>query len=117
MKRSTKIRSITPGASACFFYRAALPLSSRTLNFTAGLIRRHRKPIGSRWRKLPPGKQALLVLVYLRKGETYPGLAAGFGVGTATAWRYVERPPPCSPRVPRSCARRSGTLKGQATPT
>jgi hypothetical protein len=30
------------------------------------------------------------VLVYLRKGETYPGLAAGFGVGTATAWRYVE---------------------------
>ncbi len=72
------------------FYRAALPLSSRTLNFTAGLIRRHRRSIGSRWRKLPPGKQALLVLVYLRKGETYPGLAAGFGVGTATAWRYVE---------------------------
>src|SRR5690348_7643147 len=72
------------------FYRAALPLSSRTLNFTAGVIRRHRQSIGSRWRKLPPGKQALLVLVYLRKGETYPDLAAGFGVGTATAWRYVE---------------------------
>ena len=72
------------------FYRAALPLSSRTLNYAAGIIRRHRKAIGSRWRKLPPGKQALLVLVYLRKGETYPDLAAGFGVGTATAWRYVE---------------------------
>jgi hypothetical protein len=72
------------------FYRAALPLSSRTLNFTAGIIRRHRKSIGSLWRKLNPGRQAMLVLVYLRKGETFAELAAGFGVGLATAWRYVE---------------------------
>jgi hypothetical protein len=72
------------------FYRAALPLSSRTLNFTAGLIRRRRKSIGSLWRKLNPGQQAMLVLVYLRKGETFTDLAAGFGVGLATAWRYVE---------------------------
>jgi hypothetical protein len=72
------------------FYRAALPLSSRTLNFTAGIIRRHRKSIGSLWRKLNPGQQAMLVLVYLRKGETFAELAAGFGVGLATAWRYVE---------------------------
>jgi hypothetical protein len=28
------------------FYRAALPLSSRTLNYTAGIIRRHLKAIG-----------------------------------------------------------------------
>ncbi len=27
---------------------------------------------------------------YLRKGETFAELAAGFGVGTTTAWRYVE---------------------------
>ena len=72
------------------FYRAALPLSSRTLNFTAGIIRRHRKSIGSLWRKLNPGRQAMLVLVYLRKGETFAELAAGFGVGLATAWRYAE---------------------------
>ena len=72
------------------FYRAALPLSSRTLNFTAGLIRRHRAAIGSPWRKLNPGQQALLVLVYLRKGETFAELAAGFAVGVATAWRYVN---------------------------
>ena len=32
----------------------------------------------------------MLVLAYLRKGETFAGLAAGFGVGVATAWRYVE---------------------------
>ena len=40
------------------FYRAALPLSSRTLNYAAGIIRRHRKDIGSCWRKLNPGRWA-----------------------------------------------------------
>ena len=72
-----------------FFCPAALPLSRQTLTYTAGLIRRHRRRIGSPWRKLNPGRQALLVLACLRKGETFAGLAAGFGVGTATAWRYV----------------------------
>src|SRR6266702_2188975 len=72
------------------FYRAALPLSSRTLTYVSGIIRRHRKWIGSRWRRLNPGKQALLVLAYLRKGEAFAELAAGFAVGTTTAWRYVE---------------------------
>ena len=72
------------------FYRAALPLSSKTLTYVSGIIRRHRKSIGSRWRRLNPGKQALLVLVHLRKGATFAELAAGFGVGTATAWRYVN---------------------------
>jgi len=72
------------------FYRAALPLSSRTLTFVAGLIRRHRAAIGSPWRKLNPARQALLVLAYLRKGDTFAELAAGFDVGTTTAWRYVN---------------------------
>jgi Helix-turn-helix of DDE superfamily endonuclease len=44
----------------------------------------------NRWRKLNPGQQGFLVLAYLRKGETFAELAAGFGVGTTTAWRYVE---------------------------
>ena len=72
------------------FYRAALPLSSRTLNYAAGIIRRHLKAIGSRWRKLNPGQEALLVLAYLRKGETFAHLAAGSGIGRTTAWRYVN---------------------------
>jgi CDGSH-type Zn-finger protein len=72
------------------FYRAALPLSSRSLNYAAGLIRRRLKATGSRWRKLSPGQEALLVLAYLRKGETFEDLAAGFGVGRTTAWRYVN---------------------------
>jgi len=67
------------------FYPAALPLSRQILDYVAGIIRRHRRRIGSCWRKLIPGRQALLVLAYLRKGETFAELAAGFGVGTATA--------------------------------
>src|SRR5688500_6711232 len=71
------------------FYRAAVDLSRSTLNYVAGLIRRRRKAIGSTW-LLNPGQQALLVLVHLRKGETFPELGAGFGISTTTAWRYVE---------------------------
>jgi Helix-turn-helix of DDE superfamily endonuclease len=65
-------------------------LSARTLSYVAGVIRRHRRRIGSRWRKLNPGRQALLVLAYLRNGETFADLGGGFGIGTATAWRYVS---------------------------
>ena len=72
------------------FYRAALPLSHQTLTYVAAIIRRHRAAIGSCWRKLNPARQALLVLAYLRKGDTFAESAAGFGVGTATAWRYVN---------------------------
>jgi hypothetical protein len=50
-------------------YRAALPLSRATLVCVAGVIRRHRRQIGSCWRKLNPGQQALLVLAHLRKGR------------------------------------------------
>jgi hypothetical protein len=89
MRQSTKTTFTVPGASV-LFYRAALPLSCKTLNYVAGIIRRHRKSAGSRWRKLNPGQQALLVLAYLRKGETFAELGAGFGVGTTTAWRYAE---------------------------
>jgi hypothetical protein len=64
MKRSTKIRFITARVSM-LFYRAALPLSPKTLGYVAGLLRRHRAVIGSCWRKLNPGQQALLVLAYL----------------------------------------------------
>ena len=72
------------------FYRAALPLSRRTLNLAARTIRAHRKTAGSRWRRLDPAQQALPVLVHLYRGETFTHLAAGFEVGATTAWRYVR---------------------------
>jgi hypothetical protein len=72
------------------FYRAALPLSHQTLTFVSGLVGAHRREIGSVWRVLDPGQQALLVLVYLRKGEPFAEVGAGFGVSTTTCWRYVN---------------------------
>ena len=99
------------------FCPAALPLSSQTLNYAAGVIRRHRRQIGSCWRKLSPGRQALLVLAYLRKGETFAELAAGFGVGTATAWRYVAGPWRCWRPAPRSCAGHWQMRRRPGTPT
>jgi len=56
-----------------------------------------------------PQPQALLLLAYLRKGETFAGLAAGHGVGTATAWRYVTETVALLGPGPQNCARRSGT--------
>ena len=54
------------------------------------MIRRYRRQIGSCWRKCNPGQQALLVLAHPCEGETFAALVARFGIGTATAWRYVR---------------------------
>jgi hypothetical protein len=71
-------------------YPAAIPLSTRTLNHLAGLIHQHRDQRRSRWRRLDPGRQALLALVHLRNGDTLTRLAYGFQIGVTTAWRYVR---------------------------
>jgi DDE superfamily endonuclease/Helix-turn-helix of DDE superfamily endonuclease len=72
------------------FYRSSLPLSRSTLDYVTGVLRRHRRSIGSKGRALTVGRQALMTLAYLRNGETFAQLAAGFDVGTTTAWRYVN---------------------------
>jgi transposase len=71
-------------------YVASIPLSTRTLVYLSDLIRARRRQVGSRWRRLDPGRQALLVLAHLRNGDTYARLAAGFGIGVATVYRYVR---------------------------
>ncbi len=71
-------------------YPASIPLSTRSLNHLAGLIRRHRSQLRSRWRRLDPGRQALLALAHLRNGDTLTRLACGFQIGVSTAWRYVR---------------------------
>ena len=71
-------------------YPATISLSSRTLNHLADRIRGHRQQRRSRWRRLAPARQALLALAHLRNGDTYTRLAAGFEIGVATAWRYVQ---------------------------
>ena len=62
-------------------------LSSANLQLTARLITRRREAIGSLWRKLDPGRQALLALAYLRRHDSLAALARWFGIGTTTAWR------------------------------
>ncbi|MFD5475270.1 transposase family protein [Streptomyces sp. NPDC127105] len=64
-------------------------MSSSALRFLTQQLRRHRRTIGSRWRRLSAGRQALLTLAHLRVEHTYAQLAAGIGVGTTTAYRYV----------------------------
>ena len=73
------------------FCRLSLQLSRSTLEYVSGVLRRHRKEIGSKGRALTAGQQALMTLAYLKNAETFAQLGAGFEVGTTTAWRYVER--------------------------
>ncbi|MQS06011.1 IS5 family transposase [Streptomyces alkaliphilus] len=70
-------------------YPSGLDLSSSHLRFLTARLRARRRAIGSRWRRLSAGRQALLVLAHLRNGHPYAQLAAGFGIGTATAYRYI----------------------------
>lgn len=84
-------------------YRAALDLSRSTLNDVAGLVRRRRKVIGSRWRLLNPGQQALPVLAYLRKDETFTEISAGFfHLGSRPRFRalLLDRVAPCTRHMP-----------------
>ena len=71
-------------------YPSGMTVSSRALGVLADALRSHRNERRTRWRKLPAGRQALLVVAYLRKGETYADLACGFEIGTSTVYRYIR---------------------------
>ena len=67
-----------------------MAVSSRGLQLLAEALRRRRQELRTRWRRLDAGRQALLVLAYLRKGEAYADLACGFAIGVATVYRYLR---------------------------
>ena len=71
-------------------YPSGMSVSSRALQLLAGALRHRRSELRTRWRRLDAGRQALLVVAYLRKGETYTDLACGFTVGVSTVYRYVK---------------------------
>ena len=66
-------------------YQVKLPMSSHVIDHVAGLIRRHRRAIDSRWRKANPGRQALLILAFLRHDQRLADLSGG----------PASPPPPC----------------------
>lgn len=83
-------------------YPSGIDLCSRTLQHLSGLLAGHRRRIGSRWRRLTCGRQALLALAHLRCGDTYARLAAAFRVGSRRPTGIYARPltswPPSRPR-------------------
>ncbi|MFD8903122.1 IS5 family transposase [Streptomyces ardesiacus] len=70
-------------------YPSGVDVSSTALRFLAARLKEHRRALGTRWRRLNAGRQALLTLAHLRSGQPYAQLAAGFGIGTTTAYRYI----------------------------
>jgi hypothetical protein len=71
-------------------YQCRLPLSTRTVNHLADLLRRHLKAIRSRWRILPPGKIAVIVLAVLRHDQRLADMAGGNNVSESTVRRWRD---------------------------
>lgn len=70
-------------------YPSGVDVSSSALRFPSTRPQQHRHAIGPHWRRLSAGRQAPLTLAHLRVGHTYAQLAARFGVGITTAYRYI----------------------------
>ncbi|MEU9283089.1 transposase family protein [Streptomyces sp. NPDC048341] len=64
-------------------------MSKRTVALVAGLIRRHRRQLGTRWRKATPGTQAIVVLAVLRHDQRLADMAGGNNISASTVRRWV----------------------------
>ncbi|MFF3603626.1 hypothetical protein [Streptomyces sp. NPDC002463] len=64
--------------------------STSTVNHLADLLRRHLKAIRSRWRALPPGRIAVIVLAVLRHDQRLADLAGGNNVSESTVRRWRD---------------------------
>ncbi|WP_234441031.1 transposase family protein, partial [Streptomyces scabiei] len=78
------------GDTVSLVYQCRLPLSTHTVNHLARLLRRHLKSIGSRWRSLPPGKIAVIVLAVLRHDQRLADMAGGNNVAESTVRRWRD---------------------------
>jgi hypothetical protein len=101
--------TIEPAEGTPLVYQCALPLSRQTLTFVADLLRARLKRIGSRWRKLPPGRIALIVLATLRHDHRLADMAGGNGVSASTisrwTWEVIGLLAARAPRLDRALAK------------
>ncbi|WP_406448800.1 transposase family protein [Streptomyces sp. NBC_01622] len=72
-------------------YQVQLPASKRTLDLVGDLIRRERNRLGTRWRKVEPGTQALIVLAVLRHDQRLSDMAGGNQISAPTVRRWVQK--------------------------
>lgn len=70
-------------------YRATLDVPADLVSWLENLIATRRSEAGGTWRALTCYDQAVMLLVWFAKGDTFAQLATHFGVCTDTAWRYV----------------------------
>jgi DDE superfamily endonuclease len=100
--------TIQPAEGTPLACQCALPLSRQTLTFVADQLRAHLKKIGSRWRKLPPGRIALIVLATLRHDHRLADMAGGNGVSASTisrwTWEIIGLLAARAPRLDRALA-------------
>ncbi|MFF8036050.1 transposase family protein [Streptomyces sp. NPDC016626] len=81
-------RTEEPAENSCALtYQCRLSLSTRTISHLAGLLRRHLKVIRSRWRILPTGRIAVIVLAVLRHDQRLADMAGGNDVSESTVRR------------------------------
>jgi hypothetical protein len=66
---------------------------------------------------LPLSRKTLTLVAQISSAATFAELTARFGVGTTTAWRYVEATVALLAARPRGCAPRSGTRRRPGAPT
>ncbi|MFK4106692.1 transposase family protein [Streptomyces sp. NPDC019531] len=78
------------GGTETVVYQSSLQLSTATLTFLGDLIRGHLKKIRSRWRKLPLGQIATIVLAVLRHDQRVADMAGGNDVSRTTVGRWVK---------------------------
>jgi hypothetical protein len=71
-------------------YPAGITVSNRALIMLSDVLRHRRTQLRTRWWRLEAGQQALLVVAYSPKGETYLDLAWGSGSGTTTVFCYIR---------------------------
>lgn len=78
------------GDTVSLVYQCRLPLSTHTLNYLTDLLRRHLKAIRSRWRALPAGRIATIVLAVLRHDQRLADMAGGNDISATTIRRWRD---------------------------